>query len=179
MVDKGIQPSRDNLISFLDFVAEKGLMKSNTALTYKKACSVILKILDEEEVADLSKINLQAVFQRHRNLAAGRIPPATLKAYEARTRAAINAFTEYIKDPSSWKPSIKARAPRTEQTAPSKKIKRQGRTDKREEIVKTEEQPRQPSVHIDFQIHISPEASPEQIDQIFASMRHHLYGNTK
>lgn len=34
-----------------------------------------------------------------------------------------------------------------------------------------------PSLHIDLQIHISPESSPEQIDQIFASMSKHLYGS--
>lgn len=33
-----------------------------------------------------------------------------------------------------------------------------------------------PSVHIDMQIHISPDASPDQIDSIFASMAKHLYG---
>lgn len=33
-----------------------------------------------------------------------------------------------------------------------------------------------PSVHIDLQIHISPEASAEQIDTIFASIAKHLYG---
>lgn len=33
-----------------------------------------------------------------------------------------------------------------------------------------------PSLHIDVQIHISPEASTAQIDQIFASMAKHLYG---
>jgi len=32
-----------------------------------------------------------------------------------------------------------------------------------------------PSVHIDIQIHIDSSASPEQIDQIFASMARHLY----
>ena len=34
----------------------------------------------------------------------------------------------------------------------------------------------EPSVHIDVQIHIDSTASPEQIDQIFASMARHLYG---
>ncbi len=33
-----------------------------------------------------------------------------------------------------------------------------------------------PALHIDIQIHISPEASPEQIEQIFASMAKHVYG---
>lgn len=36
-----------------------------------------------------------------------------------------------------------------------------------------------PALHIDIQVHISPEASAEQIDQVFASMAKHLYGNKK
>ncbi|MHB1689039.1 MAG: DUF5343 domain-containing protein [Ignavibacteriaceae bacterium] len=32
-----------------------------------------------------------------------------------------------------------------------------------------------PSVHIDIQIHISPDASPEQIDKIFISMSKHIF----
>lgn len=32
-----------------------------------------------------------------------------------------------------------------------------------------------PSIHIDVQVHISPESSATQIDQIFASMAKHLY----
>ena len=33
-----------------------------------------------------------------------------------------------------------------------------------------------PDLHIDLQIHISPDSTPEQIDTIFASMAKHLYG---
>jgi Family of unknown function (DUF5343) len=33
-----------------------------------------------------------------------------------------------------------------------------------------------PNLHLDIQIHISPESSPEQIDSIFSSMAKHLYG---
>lgn len=40
----------------------------------------------------------------------------------------------------------------------------------------TSPSPTVPSVHIDLQIHISPDASPDQIDSIFASMAKHLYG---
>ena len=32
-----------------------------------------------------------------------------------------------------------------------------------------------PSIHINLQIHINPDATPQQIDHIFASMRRHLY----
>jgi hypothetical protein len=36
-----------------------------------------------------------------------------------------------------------------------------------------------PEVHIDIQIHISPESSSDQIDKIFESMAKHLYGPGK
>jgi len=36
-----------------------------------------------------------------------------------------------------------------------------------------------PSLHIDVQIHISPEATADQIDQVFASMAKHLYASKK
>lgn len=34
-----------------------------------------------------------------------------------------------------------------------------------------------PTLHIDIQVHISPEASADQIEQVFASMAKHLYGS--
>lgn len=36
-----------------------------------------------------------------------------------------------------------------------------------------------PNLHIDLQIHISPESTPEQIETIFACMAKHLYGEDK
>lgn len=38
---------------------------------------------------------------------------------------------------------------------------------------------REPSLHIDVQVHIDATASAEQIDQIFASMAKHLYGRSE
>jgi hypothetical protein len=39
--------------------------------------------------------------------------------------------------------------------------------------------PSLPEVHIDVQIHIASDTSLEQIDQIFSSMRKHLYGGAR
>jgi hypothetical protein len=172
MQEKDDRVSRDALNRFLDFAGSRGLMKKATAGAYKTACGIVLSILDDSEATDLSKIDLESIILRHRNLAAGKIPPKTLKTYETRVRAAVNNFVEYNRDPSSWKVAVKQRAPRvtavkktkTPASADLKELERPGLSN-------------QPSVHIDFQIHISPEASPEQIDQIFASMRRHLYGS--
>lgn len=41
---------------------------------------------------------------------------------------------------------------------------------------KTDNSINRPNLHIDLQIHISPDSTPEQIETIFASMAKHLYG---
>lgn len=35
-----------------------------------------------------------------------------------------------------------------------------------------------PDIHVDIQVHISPDSTPDQIDQIFASMAKHLYSKS-
>ncbi len=37
---------------------------------------------------------------------------------------------------------------------------------------------RGPSLHVDLQVHIDPESSPELVEQIFAAMAKHIYGGT-
>jgi len=172
MTEANVQRSRDDLFNFLDFAGSKGLMKKATAGAYKNACGVILNILDESEAADLSKIDLESIILRHRNLAAGKIPPKTLKTYETRVRAAVNNFTEYNRDPSSWKTAVKQRAPRVAGVKNTKTVVSANLKEPERLGI-----PSQPSVHIDLQIHISPETTGEQIEQIFASMRRHLYGS--
>jgi hypothetical protein len=176
MAGTNIQPSRTNLIEFLEFAGDKGLMKKATAGAYKKAANIILGIIDATEASDLAKIDLNDVFYRHRNKAAGKIVPPTLKAYETRTRAAVNNFLEYIKDPTTWKPGIQQRPSKATKSASTKEKSKAGKiTAEKDNLVEREETTKTPSIHIDFQIHISPEATPEQIDQIFASMRQYLY----
>ena len=163
--------SRDALNNFLDFASEKGLLKRATAQARKQASAVVLGILDQNEAADITKINLDDVIQRHRNRATGKIIPKTLATYESRTRIAVGDFLNYVKNPSAWKPSQQRKGKKGATTLPT------GKTLENKDL-KGSETTGQPSVHIDFQIHISPEASPEQIDQIFESMRRHLYRNT-
>jgi len=173
MQERNIQLTRDSLFDFLDFVGEKGLLKKTTAKARKDASKTVLKILDDNEAADLSKVDLENVILRHRNLAAGKIMPKTLAAYESRTRIAVRDFLEYITSPSTWEAG-QQRTRRPSKLALPKKPKTATSASESTGFEEHEEIPRRPSVHIDLQIHISPEATPEQIDQIFASIGRHL-----
>ena len=170
MQDRDDKVSRDALYEFLEFMGGKGLLKKTTASARKDASKTILGILDENEAVDLSKVDLESVIQRHRNIATSRIKPRTLTTYESRTRTAVRDFLEYVENPSGWKPSTKQRASRVGGITRSTKM------DSKDEDKVKPPVTGQPSVHIDLQVHISPEASAEQIDQIFASMSRHLYG---
>ena len=81
-------------------------------------------------------------------------------------------------DPSKSKDALsttpkKKRAKRTK-TKDKKDKKKPDGTDTGEPNTHTIPLKNAPSIHLDVQIHISPEASPEQIDKIFASMSKHL-----
>jgi hypothetical protein len=62
-------------------------------------------------------------------------------------------------------------APKSEKKTITKKV--QDKIKKQDELNLNDEF--KPSIHIDLQIHISPDASAEQIDKIFASMSKHIF----
>lgn len=171
--------SVNDMMNFLDFAGERGLINKSTAVARKKASSSILGILDKTEASDLTKIDLKDVIERHSTLAANKITPATLLTYQSRTRKALDDFLNYSKNPSKWRPAGKKRVIKADKkptTATKPKAGSHGNTPPETEGPKL---PPQPSVHIDVQVHISPNSTPEQIDKIFDSMRRHLYGTGK
>ena len=84
--------------------------------------------------------------------------------------------------------SAKVRQPSEKAPVSSKKVTKPAKEKSPKEIAKTapiiSDTPsvksgsmhEAPSVHIDVQVHISPDASADQIDKIFESMAKHLYG---
>lgn len=167
--------SKDNLLKFLNFAGKSGMIKQKTISNRITACNTILSVLSENETADLSKLDLELVITRHRNKAVSTIPPKSLSGYESHFRGAMRDFFEYTKNPSSWRPGIKTRTQKVKEITPTEKSISHGVIEKPDEVIEEEKKQKYPSVHIDLQIHISPEAKPEQIDKIFASMREHLY----
>jgi hypothetical protein len=178
MTETTIEFSRDNLLKFLDYTNEKSLINPGTVGVRKKACGTILGILDDAEASDLSKIDIEDIIRRHRIKSAGKFVPVTLRGYEGHLRGSIKDFLEWANNPSTWRPNRQERK-KTEAVAKTLKKSDERTSDNKSGGLKKRQElySQQPSIHIDFQIHISPEAKPEQIDKIFASMREHLYPN--
>lgn len=115
--------SFDSLMSFLDWVAEKGMMKSTTASALKAATNKVLSVLDENDRNDLSKIDIDETFNRFKNQNDQGLSPDSLKTYRSRTKKAVDEFLSYRKDPEHWKPSISQRSKQSKSLSDKLKLK--------------------------------------------------------
>ena len=106
--------SREALGRFLDFLGEKGMMAPATAQTRKASALKLLSILDAQEAADVTTVDVDDLVRRFHNLHGQKYNPTSVRTYRSRLQSALTDFQSYLKDPLSFKPSAQARerAPR-------------------------------------------------------------------
>lgn len=103
------QRSRDELLKFLDYVGNKGLMSPVTARSRKASANRVLSILSEDEAEDITALDLDAVMQRFSNLEGRNYTPESLMTYKSRVKAAIDDFRAYLSNPLTFRPRGQAR----------------------------------------------------------------------
>jgi hypothetical protein len=100
--------SVDDLLDFLEHATDRGLMPAATARALAVASRTVLGILTDDERADLSRLEVDAVIKRFVNKRAKDFNPTSLKEYGRRVRRAIELFLAWREDPANF--SIKTRA---------------------------------------------------------------------
>jgi hypothetical protein len=101
--------SREALVKFLDYLAEKGLMARNTVQARKAAVSKILGILDDAEASDVTALDIDGVVSRFGNLHGQEYTPQSLAAYKSRLNSALEDFRSYSSNPLGFRPSLQNR----------------------------------------------------------------------
>ena len=101
--------SREKLLEFLDYLADKGLVAKGTAAARRAAANKLLGILSEEEARDITKLDLDEVMSRFQNLEGSSYTPGSLKTYLSRVRAAVEDFDAYVNNPLGFRPNIRKR----------------------------------------------------------------------
>lgn len=96
--------SRTALLKFLTYAVSAGLIKDETARSWRVAVSKILVDLSSTEEADVRTIDLDIAFRKFTNRNVGKYKPESLKVYQSRVSSAIQAFAKYISDPAAYKP---------------------------------------------------------------------------
>lgn len=100
-----LQPTGRGLVTFLNFVSERGLMNANTAGALRAATREVLSAAEPDgwEEIDLTTIDVEDYAQRFERLRAGKLKPDSLSVYKSRFRNAVQMFREYLSNPSAWR----------------------------------------------------------------------------
>jgi hypothetical protein len=112
--------SADDLLGFLDHAGDKGLMAAASAQALAVATRNVLGVLSDDEKADLSQLELDAVIKRFTNKRAKDFNPTSLKEYGRRIKRAVELYLAWREDPANF--AIKTRTT----SAPRKKEKGSG-----------------------------------------------------
>lgn len=149
---------------------------------YKSACHDIRANIYPQEIIDAfpsgtgNEEAIKAWFMKKASVgeaAAGKFAKTYLLLSEADLSKKDEASTGTAK---LGKPTIKPKPA----ARPAATRERESHSPKQEQPPpSTEILRKHPSVHIDVQVHISPDTTPEQIDKIFESMSKHLGGLSK
>ncbi len=115
--------SADDLLEFLDHAGDKGLMPAATAQALAVATRNVVGVLSDDEKADLSQLELDALIKRFTNKRAKDFNPTSLKEYGRRIKRAVELYLSWREDPANF--AIKTRAT----SAPRKKEKGSGNGD--------------------------------------------------
>lgn len=101
------------LARFLEYAADKGLLKRATARSRKIASMKILDTLDDDDKKDLREIKIDDAFNRFQNLASSSLKPDSLAVYKSRFTSALNDFLRWNENPATFRSSTVARSART------------------------------------------------------------------
>jgi hypothetical protein len=101
--------SRQALLDFLDYLGNKGLVKTATVASRKAAVNTLLSILSDEEAADLSNLDVDSLIQRFSNLKGADFKPESLRVYKSRLSSALEDFASWKRNPVAFKPQVATR----------------------------------------------------------------------
>lgn len=97
--------SKGEFLEFLDWTGSKGLVPLNTAHARKAVANKVLAALEEEELSDVTILDIDSVMVRFSNKFGKRYTPESLRTYQSRFESSIADFRAYCADPVGFRPS--------------------------------------------------------------------------
>lgn len=145
---------------------------------YEETCKKMIKEVYPQELLDLysgSEIDKKGVtdwFMHTAALGAG------AASFSASTYIMLNQPLNAFSDEKPKKPKASTNKSKKDNNVKTTKTKNENPIENEVKITPTtpdHQQTSGPNLHIDLQIHISPDATPQQIENIFESIAKHLY----
>ena len=95
------KPTKDKVLTFIDFLIAKGLMNSNSGGAWKSAVGRILE--DYAPDADLSDVDVPSEIVRYNNRHPNKLSPDSLQTYQRRVQQVLSEFAKYQASPTTYK----------------------------------------------------------------------------
>jgi hypothetical protein len=127
--------SRDDLVRFLDYTGEKGLVPPSTASARRTAATKVLAVLSDDEARDVIQVDLDDVMSRFDNLNRHQFTPDSLQTYRSRLKTALRDFQSYCENPVNFRP---LGASRTKVKSATERPKQAGQLTRANPIIQTE-----------------------------------------
>lgn len=169
------QRDLDSLLRFIELSIKSGFVNESTGNNRTSAVNAILTSVPNIDLSDVTKLNINDVFQRYVTLGGSKAPPATLQGRKSHLNSALREFSLYVSDPVHYKPSSKMRKSRTGKTTVAVKEPSAPVTPiLLKESVKPTTSLHPITININLQLQLPATENSNIYDQLFASLKKHL-----
>lgn len=96
--------TKADFLEFLDWLGSKGLMPLNTAQARKAVANKVLAALDENELSDITALDIDDVMLRFTNKFGKKYTPESQRTYRSRFETSVADFTAYCENPVGFRP---------------------------------------------------------------------------
>lgn len=169
----------DSLIEFLNMSLKNGYGNKGTLLNRLRIVKDVFNTVPGLDTADVTTLDIDQVLTQYVNLKKPIMSGTTVKGNAAHFGSAIKEFKSWVNNPSGYTPaktkptstsSVKSVKNRIADKIPPKMSERTIATSSIPIDNSLHQNSSVPSIHIDFQIHISPDTNPEVFEKLFESL---------
>lgn len=101
--------TRQDFLTFLGWMSDKGLMAKNTVAARKAAANKVLGILSDKEAQDVTTLDLDDIMHQFTHLEGKGYTPGSMTTYLSRLRSAMDDFKLYLDRPLDFRPGVQPR----------------------------------------------------------------------
>jgi site-specific recombinase XerD len=95
--------SRDELITFLDYLGQKGFIPLATANARKASVKQVLSVLSDSEADDVTQLDINDVMTKFGHLHGKKYSQGSVSTYKSRLQSSLDDFKRYLENPMGFR----------------------------------------------------------------------------
>ncbi len=95
--------SREELMTFLDYLGQKGFIPRATANARKASVNQVLSILSDLEAEDVTRLDIDDVMTKFGHLHGKKYSQGSVSTYKSRLQSSLDDFKRYLENPMGFR----------------------------------------------------------------------------